>query len=202
MRSLWDGFGLTILALIAVGYHVHMQKMADIDILGDKDLQRRVMRISLAIATATLAAAVLLAVLGAAERVDVWWWVALALGVLVPLPVHELVHGAAFKLLCPGCRVSFGFQDAFLYTRTDGAVAARGRFVAVLLAPAVLVTAAVVALALAAGRPALAVLLGGMHLSGCSGDLLMAFAALAEPRCTHVRDTASGITLLRDEETT
>ncbi|MDM8271174.1 DUF3267 domain-containing protein [Thermophilibacter provencensis] len=176
-----------------------MQKITDIDILGDKDVQLRVTRLSLAFLVVTLAAAALLAVCGALEHVDVgWWWVALALGVVVALPAHELVHGAAFKLLCPGCRVSFGFQDAFLYTKTDGAVAARGHMVAVLLAPAVLVTAALAAGALAFGCPVLAVLLAGVHLSGCAGDLLMSAAALNEPRCTHVVDTETGIALLSD----
>lgn len=177
-----------------------MQKMADIDILGNAGLQRRVMRLSLAVAAATIVAAALVAALGAGERVGVWWWVALAAGCVLPLPVHELVHAAAFKLLCPGCRVSFGFQDAFLYTRTDGAVATRGRFVAVLLAPAALVTAALALVALAAGCPVLAVLTSGAHLAGCAGDVLMAAAALAEPRCTHVRDTETGIALLGEGE--
>ena len=180
-----------------MGYHEHMQKIASLDILGDEDLQRRVVRVSLVAAGATaLAAAVAGVATGAREVSSVLWWAALALGCFVPLPVHELVHGAAFKLLCPGCRVSFGFQDAFLYTKTDGAVASRGRMVAVLLAPAVLVTAGVAAAALAMGCPLLAVLLAGFHLSGCAGDALMAWAALSEPRCTHVRDTDVGIDLL------
>lgn len=173
-----------------------MQKIASLDILDDEGLQRRVLRLSLVVAGATAVATALVFALGAGEGVDAWWWGALALGALVPLPVHELVHGAAFGLLCPGCRVSFGFQDGFLYTKTDGAVASRGRMVSVLLAPAALVTAAIVALALATERPALAVLLAGLHLAGCAGDLTMVVAALREPRCTHVRDTETGIDLL------
>ena len=92
--------------------------------------------------------------------------------------------------------MSFGFQDAFLYTRTDDALAVRGRMVAVLLAPSVLVTAGIVVPALAAGLPVLAALLSGLHLAGCAGDITMAVAALREPRCTHVRDTETGIDLL------
>lgn len=177
-----------------------MHEIADIDVLGDAALQQRIVRLSLVVAAATVLLAVLLGIGLGGEGIDVWWWVALAVGSLLALPVHELVHAAAFKLLCPGCRVSFGFQDAFLYTRTDGAVAGRGRMVAVLAAPAVLVTAVLVAAALAAGRPVLALLLAGIHLSGCAGDLLMVAAILREPRCTHVRDTDSGITLLSDQE--
>lgn len=181
-----------------MGYHDHMQKIAEIDILGDKDLQQRVTRLSLVIAAITLVAAVLLGALAGGEEIGVWWWVALAVGSLVALPVHELVHAAVFKLLCPGCRVSFGFQDAFLYTKTDGAVLKRACMVAVLLAPAVLVSAAVAAAAALAGCPVLAVLLAGLHLSGCSGDVLMVAEVLLEPLCTHVRDTETGISLLSD----
>lgn len=177
-----------------------MHEVIDIDVLGDTALQRRIARLSLVALGATALLAVLLALVLGGERLDVWWWVALGLGSFVALPVHELVHGAAFKLLRPGCRVSFGFQDAFLYTRTDDAVLRRGRMVAALLAPALLVTAALMAAALAAGRPVLAVLLAGVHLAGCAGDILMAAAILREDACTHVRDTETGITLLSDRE--
>ena len=117
------------------------------------------------------------------------------MGTLVALPVHELVHAAGFRLLCPGCRVGFGFQDAFLYTKTDGAVTSRGRMVAVLLAPAILVTGALAAAVI--GRRL--VLLAGVHLSGCAGDLIMAAVALREPGCTHVRDTDVGLDLLAED---
>ena len=173
-----------------------MKVIEDIDILGDEGLQRRVVRLSLVIAVATLVVAVVAAFCLGAGEIDVWWWVALALGSLAALPIHELVHAAAFKLLCPGCLVTFGFQDAFLYTKTNGAVTTRGRMATVLLAPAVLVSGALAAMALAVARPMLAVLLFGLHLSGCAGDLLMAHAALSDPRCTHVRDTDAGISLL------
>ena len=177
-----------------------MRTIADIDVLGDEALQRGIARLSLVLLAVTALLAALLALALGDERLDVWWWVTLALGSLVALPVHELVHAAAFKLLCPGCRVSFGFKDAFLYTKTDGALLRRGCMVAVLLAPSVLVTAALVALALGAGLPVLAILLAGVHLSGCAGDILMASATLREGDCTHARDTETGITLLCDRE--
>lgn len=178
-----------------------MRALADIDVLDDEGLQARIARLSLAVAAAGLALALVAGVASGADGGAVatpWWWVALAVASLAALPVHELAHAAAFKLLCAPCRVRFGFQGSFLYTATDGALAARGRMVAVLLAPAVLVTAALVAGALAAACPTLAVLLAAAHLSGCAGDLLMAAAALRVPGCTHVRDTARGITLLSD----
>ena len=177
-----------------------MRTIADIDILGDETLQARVAWLSLAIVVVTVFAAGSLGFAMGGERVDVWWWVALAAGSFVALPVHELVHAAAFKLLSRGCKVSFGFQSAFLYTKTDGAVLRRARMVCVLLAPSLLVTAVLAALAFAAGLPVLAVLLAGLHLSGCAGDILMAAACLRDPACTHVRDTETGITLLSDRK--
>ena len=177
-----------------------MRTIAYIDILGDETLQARVAWLSLAIVVVTVLAAGSLGFAMGGERVDVWWWVALAAGSFVALPVHELVHAAAFKLLSRGCKVSFGFQNAFLYTKTDGAVLRRARMVCVLLAPSLLVTAVLAALAFAAGLPVLAVLLAGLHLSGCAGDILMAAACLRDPACTHVRDTETGITLLSDRK--
>lgn len=177
-----------------------MRTIADIDILGNESLQARVAQLSLAVIVVTALVAALLGLAMGGEKLDVWWWLALAVGSLVSLPVHELVHAAAFKLLCRDCKVSFGFQNAFLYTKTDGAVLRRGRMLAVLLAPSVLVSAALAALALAAGLPVLATLLAGMHLSGCAGDILMAVACLREGACTHVRDTETGITLLSEHE--
>lgn len=177
-----------------------MRTIADIDILGDETLQARVAWLSLAIVVVTVLAAGSLGFAMGGERVGVWWWVALAAGSFVALPVHELVHAAAFKLLSRGCKVSFGFQNAFLYTKTDGAMLRRARMLCVLLAPSLLVTAVLAALAFAAGLPVLAVLLAGLHLSGCAGDILMVAACLREPACTHVRDTETGITLLSDHE--
>ena len=179
-----------------MGYHVRVEKIADIDVLGDGPFQRRVLLLCAGLALGALTLAVGLAAAGAGEKLGLGWWVALAAGLVVPLPAHELVHAAGFRLLCPGCRVGFGFEDGFLYTRANGAVAARWRFVTVLLAPAVLVTAGLAALALWAGWPVLATLVAGAHLAGCAGDMLMAAEALREPACTHVRDTESGIALL------
>lgn len=177
-----------------------MTLLRDIDVLGDEALQQRITRWSAAVAVAGLALAAVVGALtlpgGSEPAFAPGWWLALVVGVVLPLPVHELVHAAAFKLLAPGCHVSFGAQLGFLYTKTDGVVLPRGRMVVVLLAPTVLVTAATAAVPLWAGCPVLACALAAIHLSGCMGDVLMARAAVAEPGCTHVRDTDRGIELL------
>lgn len=180
-----------------------MRLLRSIDVLGDADFQARIMRWSGVCAGVTLLLAVVAGVASAADGgtlMSVWWWLALAVGSFGAPAVHELVHAAAFKLLCAPCRVRFGWEGAFLYTATDGVCAPRERLVTVLLAPAVLVTAGLAVAAGLAGCPTLAVLLAGVHLAGCSGDMLMALTALRTPGCTHVRDTDVGIDLLSDKE--
>lgn len=124
------------------------------------------------------------------------WLISLVVLSLGALPVHELVHAAAFKLAVPGCHITFGYKSGMLYAGTPGTVVPKVPMVAVLLAPAVLVTAALVAIALAMGFPVLAWLLAVIHLSGCVGDILMVREICASAACTHVEDTETGVTLL------
>lgn len=176
-----------------------MREIADIDVLADEVLRQRMVVLSLGLLAAGLAACALVLIGEKGAELGLSWLVALVAGSLVALPVHELVHAMAFKLLVPGVRVGFGFKDAFLYTTINGAVVPRAAELAALFAPAVVVTAALAASALTRSCPALAVLLAATHLSGCVGDPLMAHAILREPACTHVRDTEFGITLLAED---
>ena len=145
-----------------------MRIVADIDVLGDASVQRRVARLSLALLAACAVAVLALA----------------------------LASGGAE----PGCRVTFGAEGGFLYACANGAVLPRGRMVAVLLAPAVLVTTAIALLVCLAGRPLMGMVLGGLHLASCAGDVLMVVEIAREPACTHVRDTDRGIEMLEDAE--
>lgn len=176
-----------------------MRIVADIDVLGDAALQARIARASALLLALGLVGTVAVALAaGGAEPAGAWWWVALAAATVASLPVHELVHAAGFKLLAPGCRVTFGAQAGFLYACANGAVLPRRRMVAVLLAPAVLVTGAMALLACMAGLPSLAAALASLHVASCAGDLLMAWEVVREPACTHVRDTDSGVELLAE----
>ncbi len=176
-----------------------MRKIADIDILSDEVLRGRMVAWSLVLLAAGAAGCLLVFAAGSGERFGLAWVAAYVLASLAALPAHELVHAAAFKLLVPGARVTFGLKDAFLYTSANGAVARRGAEVAVLLAPSVAVTAALAGAACAVDVPALAFALAGTHLSGCAGDLLMVAEVAREPRCTHVQDAEFGIVLLAEE---
>ena len=125
------------------------------------------------------------------------WPLAMAVLSVAALPVHELVHALFMRVLGgPGTRGSFGYQAGMLYAGCPGLVLSKPRFVAVLLAPAVLVTAALLGLGLVLGYPFMTLWAAVLHLSGCSGDILAAGAILRERACTHCRDTERGVELL------
>lgn len=116
------------------------------------------------------------------------------------LPVHELVHAAAFKLLGPaGTKVTFGCAAGMLYAGCPGVRLSRGRFCAVLLAPIVTLTCAFVAfgaLVPAAWAPLGAVWLVALHAAGCVGDLYFVWLIVVTPGVTLVEDTDRGVRLL------
>ena len=75
-------------------------------------------------------------------------------------------------------------------------LAAGARFCAVLLGPAALLSALLLALPCVLGYPLMGAIACVFHLSSCAGDVLAAALALREPSCTHVQDTEAGVRLL------
>lgn len=130
-----------------------------------------------------------------------WAWAAIALAIglisLAALPVHELFHGLAFKLLGAGdATLRFGYLSlGMLYTSCEGAVFSRQRYMAVLLMPAVCVTAILMAAGIWLGYPLAAFICAYLHLAGCTGDFAMA-RYLLKTSVPYVRDTAYGIDLV------
>ena len=181
-----------------------MRKLADINVLEDGETQERIVRDSIVVLVVGLVLSLVRGALGPSEGwrslIDLTWWGALFLAYAVSLPVHELVHAAAFTLLVPGHRVRFGHTDWMLYAGCPGALIPRRRMLVVLLAPTVVVTAALLMGTAACGRPVLGWLLATLHLSGCVGDWLMVRAIVGTPACTHVEDTDFGVTLLADDD--
>ncbi|MGN0076313.1 MAG: DUF3267 domain-containing protein [Parafannyhessea sp.] len=181
-----------------------MRVMSKVDVLGDADFQRRMLRLSwwiLGVGLALGLVAWVLSLAGVAPLVEkgigLGWLLVLFLASVVALPVHELVHAAAFVLLGGrGVHVSFGFKDYMLYTSANGATLSRRRFEAVLLAPTVVLTLAFAAAGAAFGVPLLAWACAVFHLAGCTGDLCMAAAIWREPTCAFVRDAPYGADLL------
>lgn len=185
-----------------------MRTLGDIDFFGDDALRQRLVRASAWLLIGGAALAVALSVVagtGVIEEMRAlpgdWgaalWPLAMVALSIVALPVHEFVHALFMRVLGgPGTRVSFGYQAGMLYAGCPGLVLSKPRFVAVLLAPTVLVTAALLGLGLVLGYPFMTLWAAVLHLSGCSGDILAAGAILRERACTHCRDTERGVELL------
>lgn len=185
-----------------------MRTLGDIDFFGDDALRQRLVRASVWLLIGGAALAVALSVVAGTgvieemralpgDRGPAMWPLAMAALSVVALPVHELVHALFMRVLGgPGTRVSFGYQAGMLYAGCPGLVLSKPRFVVVLLAPAVLVTAALLGLGLVLGYPFMTLWAAVLHLSGCSGDILAAGAILRERSCTHCRDTERGVELL------
>ena len=185
-----------------------MRALGDIDFFGDDVLRQRLVRASVWLLIGGAALAVALSVVAGTGVIEemralpgdwgaAMWPLAMAALSVAALPVHELVHALFMRVLGgPGTRVSFGYQAGMLYAGCPGLVLSKPRFVAVLLAPAVLVTAALLGLGLVLGYPFMTLWAAVLHLSGCSGDILAAGAILRERACTHCRDTERGVELL------
>ncbi len=182
--------------------------LGDIDFFGDDALRQRLVRASAWLLIGGSALAVALSVVAGTGVIEemralpgdwgaAMWPLAMAALSAVALPVHELVHALFMRVLGgPGTRVSFGYQAGMLYAGCPGLVLSKARFVVVLLAPTVLVTAALLGLGLVLGYPFMTLWAAVLHLSGCSGDILAAGAILREHACTHCRDTERGVELL------
>ena len=177
-----------------------MRRLVDIDLLGDEQLQASMASGSMVILLVGVLVGVLLAVALPHEPITFWWFVELAIISIVALPVHELVHAAAFKLMSGfGAHLKFGFSNWMLYTSSPGTVLTRSRFCTVLLAPSVVVTLALWVCAAMAGQPLLGWFMAVVHLSGCTGDIGYVRIIANEPTANLVQDTERGIALFHDE---
>lgn len=110
--------------------------------------------------------------------------------------VHELLHAAFFKLLAPaGAHVTFGAnpETAMIYACAEGVVYSRRRYIAICLAPTVILTAAFALGFAFSGYPLLCYLAAGLHLSGCVGDWYYVWTILRDRRIVACEDTSFGV---------
>jgi hypothetical protein len=123
------------------------------------------------------------------------------LATLLVLPLHELVHGLV--ITWAGHRVRYGAKltegtiriPYALYATADGALFRRNEFIAVALAPAIVLTLVGMGLVWVtldslAGYIALAVVLNG---SGAVGDFWMTWLVLRYPKDALVRDEEDAV---------
>ena len=176
-----------------------LRKVLEVDVLTDAATQRLVALWSVALLVPGVAHVAALVIVGGLAPAGWGWWVALVVGYLVCLPVHELIHAAFFKLLGRrGLRVRFGCSSWMLYAGCPGERFPRRRFLAVLVAPFVLLSLCFLLLGTLGGAPLLAASLFWLHASGCTGDFYFAWVALRHPEAAWCEDTDRGFALWAD----
>lgn len=170
--------------------------VCELDVFHEVGLLQKMGVWSGAILVAGIAAIAFAAALGIAPEPLSWaWFAGLVAATAASFAIHELVHGLFFWLLGGrGTRIRFGARQGMLYTRAEGLILPVSRFVVVLLAPAVLVSAATVAVGWAAGLPLAAAIVFVLHLSGCVGDFAFV-QAIFESDADLAEDTETGMRL-------
>lgn len=121
---------------------------------------------------------------------------AIIIGLVVMLIVHELIHGLFFWLFT-GARPKFGFHLVYAYAAAPGWYLPRNQFLVIGLAPfLVITTAGLVLLALTpfSTVPLLLFILV-MNGAGSVGDLVVTGWLLAQPATARAHDSGATITL-------
>ena len=130
-------------------------------------------------------------------------WLIGSLGALLVLGLHEVVHAVVVALV--GHRPIFGakLDKGVIYVTTEQGLFRRDEFIAVALAPIVVLSAAALALIYALPDPVgywigIAALI---NAGGAIGDLWMTWAVLRYPRGAIVKDEADGIRVYMPTQT-
>lgn len=117
--------------------------------------------------------------------------------------LHELIHGAFFKLFAPaGSRVAFGanWRLGMLYTSAEGIVYTRRQYQAIIIAPTIAVTALLLAAGMMSGWFLTCYVLAVAHLSGCTGDWGYLLALARDPEIDRCEDMSWGVRFYRAGE--
>ena len=145
-----------------------------------------------------------------------WWWafvqrlrgpystafsesfsslVGIVLVLVITFGAHEAIHGVAIRLYGHKPRFGMALHKGVLYATTDNALFPRNQFIAVALAPLVVLTLAGMALmvVLPDSLAYYAGLVVVLNAAGAIGDLWMSAEVLRYPRNALVRDEADSI---------
>ena len=182
-----------------------MKEISNIHAFEDEWFLRRVLRWSGAVAVAGVALGIVLfGFCGVpVELFDggsvLVWLLGLAAASVAAFALHEGVHAVFFKLFAPaGARVTFGanWDTAMIYACAEGIVYTRGQYLAVSIAPTVLVTALLACVGVAGGYALACYLVAVLHLTGCTGDWAYCARILGDRCIRHCEDTSWGVRFL------
>jgi hypothetical protein len=114
--------------------------------------------------------------------------------IFIPITfVHELLHGAVYKLF--GGKIRFGFKGVYAYAQeTSGIALHRTKFLLVLLAPVTIIS--LTSVFIPEGIGGIVFLL---NLLGSTGDLLMAFYLCKGNENSYVVDKSYGFDIINKE---
>ncbi len=125
-------------------------------------------------------------------------WIILVGIFFATLLLHEAIHAVMFKILGPRrTAITFGFSIGFAYAGAPNVVFSRIRYIAVGLAPAVLITLLLMPLIHCAPKNLIPLLFvtGVINLSGSVGDAYISYRVLSTPKGTLIRDKGIEFTL-------
>jgi hypothetical protein len=125
------------------------------------------------------------------------WWLTVIIVMIAVLPLHELIHGIVIMLF--GYRVRYGakLSKGVLYATTDNALFRRDQYLAVALAPFVVITLAAMAIMRIAPQwvAYVASLAAVLNAGGAVGDLWAVGVIARYPAQLLVRDEEDGFRL-------
>ena len=130
----------------------------------------------------------------ASGETGIVWWIALILIFVLVLPFHELIHGITITLL--GHHASYGakLSKGVLYATAENALFRRNEYLAVALAPLIVITLLAMGLMLVLdqGWAYYVGIAAVFNAGGAIGDLWAAGIVVRYPATALIRDEADG----------
>lgn len=179
-----------------------LELIAEIDLVEDTYLMRGIARTSLFALTIFLIAAPFLALAfyaialpyGEERLIDFPLIFVSLVVVLLSIPFHELIHGAAFKLMNPKARVRFGYAEVgIVFASATGVFFSRKHYLIICMMPFMVLSLIYLAIGLIFKAPLTAYICFAMHTAGCVGDFYYVKRILENPRIKFCQDTKSGV---------
>ncbi|MGF2088372.1 DUF3267 domain-containing protein [Enterococcus casseliflavus] len=114
--------------------------------------------------------------------------------------IHELIHGAFFKLFDPKGKVKFGFKNGIAYATSPHSFYSKGKFAIILLAPFLGISVGLFLFYLFGWLTAsLFILIAAAHAASCVGDFYFLFLIVKAPANSCVEDTEVGLNIYQGE---
>jgi hypothetical protein len=131
---------------------------------------------------------------------DIPWLVAIVAIILIVLPIHELLHGLTISYFGHHATYGMKLSKGVLYATSENALFRRNEYIAVALAPLVVITlgAKILMLIVPQGLAYYIALAAVLNAGGAVGDLWSVSLLVRYPASVLVRDEADGFRIYSD----